>query len=71
MAAAVHHPALVQRLALRRGARHQLQLRALLRVRGVDRELLQDVRPRQRGDLHVVTERGPVGGGAGEGMLLG
>ena len=28
VAAAVHHPALVQRLALPRGARHQLQLRA-------------------------------------------
>ena len=36
VAATVHHPALVQRLALPRGAHHQLQRCALLRVRGVD-----------------------------------
>merc|ERR1719367_1725790 len=61
VSAAVHHPALVQGLALAGGARHHLQLGLLLWIRRVDGQLLQDVGPGQGCS---------VGCGTREGMLL-
>lgn len=57
-------------LALRSRRGHFAEALLLARVRGVLRQLVQDVGAGRVGDVQVVGQGCPVGCGAGEGMLL-